>query len=152
MQEECAVWLWGGGRKYTEGIEAGPSCPSSAPSRSPAPQPSFAAGQDQGEGCRAPAPFLAPGPRLPLPGRLPLGTPPGAGPLPRPGASVPTRNLKFPRKNEPPPRSRRTPSVPLRVSPTLSSPAGHHSPGLAPASPPARLPCTHRRAALGAPA
>lgn len=40
----------------------------------------LAASQDQ-RGCRATGP--PPAPRLRLPGRLPLGTPPGAGPLTR---------------------------------------------------------------------
>lgn len=51
-----------------------------------------------------------------------------------PGVSVPTGILKLPRKNQPPPPCRRTPSVPLRISPHLSSPARQPSPGPGPAA------------------
>ena len=50
---------------------ADPSCPSSAMSRGPAPQPSFAAGHDQGATGRGPP---RPAPRRRLPGQLPLQT------------------------------------------------------------------------------
>lgn len=122
-----------------------------SPTRSPAHSPPVPLARTKRDTGRR-APFL---PRLPRPNPHPYfqdtfhsGTLPGAAHLPpRAGAlRFPPGASSVPAKKEPPPPGRRASSVPLRVSPTLRSPAGHPSPGAGPQHSP---PSGSGRARLG---